>query len=32
MKFSNAADLVSEMKEIDHYYKRGIEARRGYEF
>lgn len=26
------ADLVSEMKEIDHYYRRGIEARRGFEF
>ena len=25
-------DLVSEMKEVEHYYKRGIEARKGFEF
>lgn len=27
-----AADLVSEIKEIKHYYKKGIKARRGIEF
>jgi len=27
-----AADLVSEMKEIKHYYNKGIEARKGIEF
>lgn len=27
-----AADLVTEMKEIKHYYKKGIEARKGIEF
>lgn len=27
-----AADLVTEMKEIKHYYRKGIEARRGIEF
>jgi len=26
------ADLVSEMKEIKHYYTKGIEARTGIEF
>ena len=26
------ADLVTEMKEIKHYYNRGIVARRGIEF
>jgi cob(I)alamin adenosyltransferase len=26
-----AADLVTEMKEIKHYYTRGIEAREGIE-
>ena len=26
------ADLVSEMKEIKHYYKKGIKARKGIEF
>jgi cob(I)alamin adenosyltransferase len=26
------ADLVSEIKEIKHYYKKGIQARRGIEF
>lgn len=28
----NAADLVTEMKEIKHYYQKGIKARRGIEF
>jgi cob(I)alamin adenosyltransferase len=28
----DAADLVTEMKEIKHYYKQGIEARKGIEF
>ncbi|MBN2262062.1 MAG: cob(I)yrinic acid a,c-diamide adenosyltransferase [Prolixibacteraceae bacterium] len=28
----DAADLVSEMKEIKHYYNNGIEAREGIEF
>lgn len=27
-----AADLVSEIKEIKHYYKKGIKARRGIEY
>ncbi len=27
-----AADLVTEMKEVKHYYQKGIEARRGIEF
>lgn len=26
------ADLVTEMKELKHYYTRGIEARKGIEF
>ena len=26
------ADLVTEMKEIKHYFKKGVEARRGIEF
>ncbi len=26
------ADLVTEMKEVKHYYKKGIEARKGIEF
>lgn len=26
------ADLVTEMKEIKHYYNRGVEARKGFEF
>jgi len=26
------ADLVTEMKEIKHYYNKGIEARKGIEF
>jgi len=26
------ADLVTEMKEIKHYYNRGVEARLGIEF
>ena len=31
-KLIDAADLVTEMKEIKHYYQRGIEARKGIEF
>ena len=27
-----AADLVTEMKEVKHYYQQGIEARRGIEY
>lgn len=27
-----AADLVSEMRDIKHYYKKGVKARRGIEF
>ncbi|MCD4725668.1 MAG: cob(I)yrinic acid a,c-diamide adenosyltransferase [Bacteroidales bacterium] len=27
-----AADLVTEMKEVKHYYQKGIEARKGIEF
>jgi cob(I)alamin adenosyltransferase len=27
-----AADLVTEMKDIKHYYKRGVHARAGVEF
>ncbi|MGC8893785.1 MAG: cob(I)yrinic acid a,c-diamide adenosyltransferase [candidate division WOR-3 bacterium] len=27
-----AADLVTEMREIKHYYKKGVKARRGIEF
>ena len=27
-----AADLVTEMKEIKHYYKKGVKARRGIEY
>ena len=27
----DAADLVTEMKEIKHYYQKGVEARRGIE-
>lgn len=26
------ADLASEIKEVKHYFKKGIEARRGIEF
>ena len=26
------ADLVTEMKEIKHYYQQGVEARKGIEF
>ena len=26
------ADLVTEMKEIKHYYKNGVEARKGIEY
>ncbi len=26
------ADLVTEMKEIKHYYNEGVEARKGIEF
>jgi cob(I)alamin adenosyltransferase len=26
------ADLITEMREIRHYYNRGIEARKGIEF
>jgi len=26
------ADLVTEMKEIKHYYTKGLEARKGIEF
>ena len=26
------ADLVTEMKEVKHYYTQGIEARKGIEF
>jgi cob(I)alamin adenosyltransferase len=28
----DVADLVTEMKEIRHYYRRGVQARRGIEF
>ena len=28
----DAADLVTEMREVKHYYKKGIKARRGIEF
>ncbi len=28
----NIADLATEMKEIKHYYTKGIEARKGIEF
>jgi len=28
----NFADLVTEMKEIKHYYQKGVEARKGIEF
>lgn len=31
-KLIGAADLVTEMKEIKHYYQKGIEARKGIEF
>lgn len=31
-KIKNLADLVSDFKEIKHYYKKGIKARRGIEF
>jgi cob(I)alamin adenosyltransferase len=31
-KILKAADLVSEVKEIKHYYKKGLKARRGIEF
>ncbi|SMO78724.1 cob(I)alamin adenosyltransferase [Saccharicrinis carchari] len=31
-KLKIAADLVTEMKEIKHYYQKGIEARKGMEF
>ena len=29
--FIERADLVTEMKEIKHYYKKGIQARKGIE-
>ena len=28
----NEADLVTEMKEVKHYFAKGVEARRGIEF
>lgn len=28
----DAADLITEMKEIKHYYKKGVKARKGIEF
>jgi len=31
-KVIQAADLVTEMKQIKHYYKKGIKARKGIEF
>lgn len=31
-EFIDAADLVTEMREIKHYYSNGIEARQGIEF
>jgi cob(I)alamin adenosyltransferase len=31
LKVIEAADLVTEMKEIKHYYHKGIEARSGIE-
>lgn len=31
-KVLKAADLVTEMKEVKHYYKKGLKARRGIEF
>ena len=26
------ADLVTEMKEVKHYYAKGVETRKGYEY
>jgi len=31
-KFIQLADLVTEMKEIKHYYKKGVKARKGIEY
>ncbi|APT72252.1 cobinamide adenolsyltransferase [Thermosipho sp. 1063] len=31
-EFIDIADLVTEMREIKHYYKKGIKARKGIEF
>lgn len=31
-KILDQADLITEMKEVKHYYQRGIEAREGFEF
>ena len=31
-KILEKADLVTEMKEIKHYYKQGVNARKGIEF
>jgi cob(I)alamin adenosyltransferase len=31
-EFADAADLVTEMKEIKHYYCKGVKARRGIEY
>ncbi|MBL7053407.1 MAG: cob(I)yrinic acid a,c-diamide adenosyltransferase [Candidatus Portnoybacteria bacterium] len=31
-KLIQSADLVTEMKEIKHYYKKGVKARKGIEF
>lgn len=31
-KFIEIADLVTEMKEIKHYYQKGVKARKGIEF
>ncbi|MCM8791765.1 MAG: cob(I)yrinic acid a,c-diamide adenosyltransferase [Candidatus Omnitrophica bacterium] len=31
-KIIEIADLVSEIKEIKHYYKKGVRARKGFEF
>ncbi|ABR30722.1 cobinamide adenolsyltransferase [Thermosipho melanesiensis] len=31
-EFVDIADLVTEMKEVKHYYKKGVKARKGIEF
>ncbi|MGL5243895.1 MAG: cob(I)yrinic acid a,c-diamide adenosyltransferase, partial [Sarcina sp.] len=32
VKIANKADLITEMREIKHYYKKGVNAREGIEF
>jgi cob(I)alamin adenosyltransferase len=27
-----AADLVTDMQEVKHYYQKGVEARKGFDF